>query len=57
MKNIPDPKYKIGDVVIFFDEQMKIIKAYYSKEFKCWKYNFENNHLSSLEDQIIKKLN
>lgn len=57
MENIPDPKYKIGDVVIGLNFQMLIGQAYYQDG--TWKYYFENpNHRAVLnEDQIIKKLN
>ena len=60
MENIPDPKYKIGDVVMVFNEQKKIDSAYYSFKEEIWKYyekTFGKDRFFITEDQIIKKLN
>jgi hypothetical protein len=61
MENIPDPKYKIGDLVIVSKHlendhktfQMVITRAYLEA---IWKYCDEHNSWIC-EDQIIKKLN
>lgn len=55
MENIPDPKYKIGDVVVVFNTQQKIKFANFNEN--KWKYVSEDIRVSFDEDQIIKKLN
>jgi hypothetical protein len=63
MENIPDPKYKIGDLVVALRtnsySQEIIENADYELKERKWRYNsvFFSPSSGFTEDQIIKKLN
>jgi hypothetical protein len=60
MENIPDPKYKIGDVILTTENTELLIKNFfYQVLMNKWIYICDGGSYIEeyFEDQIIKKLN